>query len=58
MGGPVMTGLLTLAELGCYQRLLRPVLFRLFQGDPEAIHEAMSPVCRSQPRSQPSRNHP
>ncbi|MDO5065693.1 MAG: quinone-dependent dihydroorotate dehydrogenase [Propionibacteriaceae bacterium] len=36
-----MLSLRTRAELGGYQRLLRPVLFRLFGGDPEAIHEAM-----------------
>lgn len=36
-----MTGLLTRAELGAYQRLVRPVLFRLFGGDPEVVHERM-----------------
>uniref|UniRef100_UPI0030C66264 quinone-dependent dihydroorotate dehydrogenase n=1 Tax=Arachnia propionica TaxID=1750 RepID=UPI0030C66264 len=41
MGEPVMTGLLTLSELACYQRLLRPVLFRLHRGNPEAVHEMM-----------------
>lgn len=50
-----MTGLLTLAELGCYQRLLRPVLFRLFQGDPEAIHEAMIEWLRHLPGTRRAR---
>jgi len=36
-----VTSLLTRAELGVYQRLLRPVLFRWGGGDPERIHEAM-----------------
>lgn len=36
-----MSGLLTRAELAVYQRLVRPVLFRMFGGDPERIHEAM-----------------